>query len=169
MLDEIEPVAALDAKELAVDPAAVAVVAAHDLAVAHAERRPAAVAAMRADRADVLHFPRTRLIAVNPAGQRADRTDVDAGPALVAFQMIVMIRNDLRDHAAVRDPERVHAHAFIADAHAAIAKNAARRVKEHHRRPLLFGCMDLALREPAFARAVTEHHVLQFAFAALVA
>ena len=109
------------------------------------------------------------LIAINPAGQRAHRADVDAGAALVAFQMIVMIGHDLGDHAAIGDAQRVHAHAFIANPHAAIAENAARRVEKHHRRPLLFVGVNLALREPAFAGAVAEHHVLQLALAALVA
>ena len=169
MLDEIESVAALDAQKFAVDAAAVAIVAANDLVVADAQRGAAAVGAMRADGADVLHFPGPRLITINAAGERAHRTDVDAGAALVAFQMIVMVGNDLGDHAAVGHAQRLHAHAFIADPHAAVAQNAARRVEEHHRRPLLFVGVDLALDEAAFARSVAEHHVLQFALAALVA
>ena len=136
--DEIESVAALDAQELAVDAAAVAIVAANDLVVAHAQRGAAAIGAMRADGADVVHLPGPRLITVNSAGERAHGANIDAGAALVAFQMIVMIGNDFGDHAAIGDAQRVHAHAFIADAHAAVAQNAARRVEEHHRRPLLF-------------------------------
>ena len=97
MLGEIERVAALHAEELAVDAAAVAIVAANDLVVANAQRGPAAIGAMRADGADVLHFPGPGLIAIRAAGERAHRADVDAGAAFVAFQMIVMVRNDLGD------------------------------------------------------------------------
>src|SRR3989442_1667490 len=73
MIDEVKPVAALDAQELPVDAAAVAVVAADYLVVADAQCRPAAVGAMRANRADVVHLPGSRLVAVDAAGERADR------------------------------------------------------------------------------------------------
>src|SRR5208283_936215 len=70
MVREVESVAALDAKEIAVDPTLVAIVAADDLhsgvAAAHAQRGLAPVAAVGADRAHVVHFPRTRLVAVGP-------------------------------------------------------------------------------------------------------
>ena len=42
------------------------------------------------------------------------------------------------DEAAIRHAQRTHAHALIANAHAAITEDAARLVVEHHRRPLLF-------------------------------
>ena len=58
---------------------------------------------------------------------------------------------------------------FVAHAHAAVAQDAARRVEVHHRRPLLLVHVNLALGEAALARAVAEHHVLEFALAALVA
>ena len=54
MVREIESVAALDAEKLAVDAGVVAIVAANDLVVAHAQRGLAAVRAVRADGADVL-------------------------------------------------------------------------------------------------------------------
>ena len=92
---------------------------------------------MRADGADVLHLPGPRLVAIGAAGQRADRADVDARAALVALQVIAEIGSDLGDDAAIDHAQRAHAHAFIADAHAAEAQNAARRIEEHHRRPLL--------------------------------
>ena len=104
VLHEIETVAALDAQELAVDAAAVAIVAADDLVVADAQRGAAAIGAMRADGADVVHFPGPRLIAVHAAGERAHGADIDARAALVALQMIVMIGNDLGDHAAIATP-----------------------------------------------------------------
>ncbi len=150
-------------------PGAVAIVAADDLVVAHAQRGLAAVRAMRADGADVLHFPRPRLVAIDAAGERAHRADVDAHAALVAFQMIALVRRDLGNHAAVDHAQRAHAHAFVADAHAAIAQDAARIIEEHHRRPLFLVHVDLQLGEPALARAVAEGHVLQFALAAFIA
>ena len=137
--------------------------------VAHAERGLAAVRAVRADGADVVHLPGPRLVAVGAAGERAHRADVDAGAALVALQMVALVGRDFRNHAAVDHAQRVHAHAFVADAHAAVAQNAARRIEEHHRRKLLFVHVDLGFGEAAFARAVAEHHVLQFALAAFVA
>ncbi len=42
-------------------------------------------------------------------------------------------------------------------------------VVKHHRGPLLFIEVDLGFGKAAFIRAVAEHHVLQFAFAAFVA
>ena len=166
---EIEAVAALDAQELAVDAGAVAIVAADDAVVARAERGLAAIRAMRADGADVGHLPGARLVAVGAAGERAHGADVDAGAALVAFQVVAMVGRDFGDHSAVDHAERIHAHAFIADAHAAVAENAARRIEEHHRRKLLFGGVDLGFGVAALAGAVAEGHVLQFALAALIA
>ena len=166
---EIEGVASLDAEELAVDAAAVAIVAADDLVVARAQRGLAAIAAVRADGADVGHFPGARLVAVGAAGERADRADIDAGAALVAFQVIADVGRDLADHAAIDDAERAHAQAFIADAHAAEAQDAARRIEVDHRGELLFRSMNFFFRVAAFAGAVAEDHVLQFALAALIA
>src|SRR5262249_40043791 len=141
----------------------------NDAIVAPAKRRLAAIRAVRADRADVLHLPRTRLVAVDAAGQRAHRADVDTGAALVAFQVIADVRRDLADHAAIDDAERAHAHAFIADAYAAEAENATRRIEKHHGGKLFFGSVDFFFGVPALARAVAEHHVLQLALAALIA
>ena len=80
-----------------------------------------------------------------------------------------MIGNDFGDRSAIRDAQRLHAHSFIAGANAAVAENAAGAVVKHHRRPLLFRRVKFSLREAALARAITEHHVLQLALAALVA
>ncbi len=137
--------------------------------VARAERGLAAVGAVRADGADVRHLPGPRLVAINAAGERADRADVDAGAALVALQVIAVIGRDFRNRAALDHAERVDAHAFVADAHAAVAQDAARRIEKHHRRILFFGRVDLGFGVAALAGAVAEHHVLQFALAALVA
>ena len=166
---EIEGVAALDAEELAVDAGVVAVVAADDLVVARAESRLAAIAAVRADGADVGHLPGPRLVAVDAAGQRADRTDVDAGAALVALQVVALVGSDFGDHAAVDHAERADAQAFVADAHAAEAEDAARRIEKHDGRKLFFRSVDLLFGVAALAGAVAEDHVLQFALAALVA
>src|SRR5258708_25285597 len=63
---EVECVTALDAEEIAVDSTLVAVVAADDLhaalRAANAESCLAAVTTMSADRAHMVHLPRTRLI-----------------------------------------------------------------------------------------------------------
>src|SRR5271165_2773763 len=105
MVREVERVAALDAEELAVDAALVAVIAAHDLHARvgppHAQRGLAAIAAMRADGADVVHLPRPRLVAVGTGGERADRADVDAHAALFALQVIFFIGRDNAARAAV--------------------------------------------------------------------
>ena len=173
MIREIEGVAALDAEKISVDAALVAVVAAHNLhagiGAPHAQRGLAAVAAVRADGADVLHLPRPRLVAIRAGGERADRADVDAHAALFALQMIFFIGRDDRTHAAVLHAQRPNVHALAADAHAAVAQNAARPVEEHHRRPLLLVLMILRLHELRFGGAVGERHVLQFALAAGVA
>ena len=142
----VERIAALDAEEFAVDAGAVAIVDAQDLVVADAKRRLAAVRAVRADGADVVHLPGARLIAVGALGQRADRTDVDALAALVAFQVVAVTRGDLGNDAAVGDAERADAHAFVAHADAAVAEDAARAVVEDDRGPLLFVDVVLDLR-----------------------
>ena len=71
--------------------------------------------------------------------------------------------------AAVLDAESPDVHAFAADAHAAVAENAARAVKEDDGRPLLLVFVVLGVDEFRFGGAVRERHVLQFALAAGVA
>ena len=83
--------------------------------------------------------------------------------------MIAHVGRDLANHPAIHHAQRAHAHALIAHAHAAETQNAARRIEENHRRELLLRRMNFFFRVPALARAVTEHHVLQFALAALIA
>src|SRR3974390_1218942 len=96
MVGKIEGVASLDAQEVAVDSTLVAIVAAHDLhpgvRAAHSQGGLAAVTAMRADGAKVLHLPRPCLVAVSAGGERADRADVDAHAALFALQMLLLVR-----------------------------------------------------------------------------
>src|SRR5580704_6497218 len=124
---------------------------------------------MGADRAHVVHFPGTRLVAVGAGGERTDRTDVDAHAALFTVEMVFLIGRDHGTDAAVLDAERPNVHAFAADAHAAIAQNAARAVEIHYGRPLLFFFVVLGLHEFRFGGAVGESHVLQFTFAAGIA
>ena len=95
--------------------------------------------------------------------------DIDAGAALVALQVVALVGRDFGDDAAVDDAQRLHAHAFVADAHAAVAEDAARRIEEDYRRELLLRRVHLGLGVAALAGAVAEHHVLQLALAALVA
>src|SRR5205807_1976393 len=57
MVGEIKAIPALHTQERAVDPRAVAIVPADDLIVARAERGLAAISAVRADGADMLHLP----------------------------------------------------------------------------------------------------------------
>jgi hypothetical protein len=68
MIGEVEGVAPLDAEEIFVDTALIAVVAAHNLraviGAADTERCFAAIAAVRADGGDVVHLPRPRLVAI---------------------------------------------------------------------------------------------------------
>ena len=80
-----------------------------------------------------------------------------------------MVRRDFRMSAAIDDAQRTHTHALIADANAAVAQDAARGIEKDYWRPLLLVDMQLLFHEAAFARAVAEHHVLQLAFAALIA
>src|SRR6185437_16870172 len=135
--------------------------AAFDLA--QAERDFAAVRAMGADRGDVIHFPGAGLVSISTAGERAYGANIDAHAALFAVELIAVVGHDGRSDAAVADAQRPNVHAFAADAHAAIAEDAARPVKEHRRRPLLFIAMVLGLGEEAFAGAIGVIHVLKFA------
>ena len=166
---EIKPKPSLHAQEISVDPAQVAVVRAQNFVVAHAERRLAAIRTVRADRRNVLHLPRPRLVAIGSAGQRSDRADINAHSALFALQVILAVRDDHAVRPAQAHAQRFHVHAFVAHAHAPEAQDAARRVVIHQLRPLFFGPVNLFFHEPARVRAVAENHVLQLALAAFVA
>ncbi len=166
---EIKSEAALHAKEILVESGEIAIIGAQNFVVAHAQRGLAAVRAVRADRGDVGHFPRARLVAVRAAGERADGADVDAHAALFAVQMILAVRNDHRLRAARAHAERFDVHALVAHAHAAETQNASRRVVINRFRPFLLGLVALFFVEAALVRAIRENHVLQFALAALVA
>src|SRR5215471_9237368 len=168
MPGEIEAETPFHAEEVAVDSAEVAVVGANDLMIAHAQCGLAAVGAMRAGGGGVFHLPGSGLVAVGAAGERANRTDVDAHAALFALQVIFTVGDDHARGTAHADPERFHIHALVANAHAAEAKNAARSVVIDDLRPLFLRAVDFLFDETAAVGAVAENHVLQFAFAALV-
>src|ERR1700722_16472233 len=173
VIGKVEPIASLDTKEVSVGATLVAVVPADNFRARvrspHAQRGLAAVAAMRAHCAYMLHFPWPRFIAICARGEGAHRADVDAHAALFALQVIFFIGSDERTYATVLHPESPNVHALAAHAHAAVAENAARPVEEHHGRPLLLVLVVLRLHEFRFRRAVGERHVLQFALAAGVA
>src|SRR6267142_1165135 len=169
VLREIETEAAFYEQKIVVNAGKVAIVGAHDFVIAYAERDFAAVGAVRARCGDVLHLPRARLVAIGAAGERAERANVDAHAALFALEVIFAIGDDDAVGAAHADTERLHVHAFVANAHAAEAEDAARGVVVDPLRPLFFGAVNFFLDEAAGVRAVTEDHVLQFALAAFVA
>src|SRR5690348_4244410 len=147
----------------------IAVIRAKDLIVPYRKRRLAAIRAVPADRAEILHLPRPRLVAVSPAGQRAYGADVNAHATFFAGKLAIVVRDDDGMYSARAHAERLDVHSFVADTHAAEAQDAARRVIINDRRPFLFGIVQLFLDEPAVVHAVSECHVLQFTLAALVA
>jgi hypothetical protein len=83
--------------------------------------------------------------------------------------MVFAVRDDDAVGTAHADAERFHIHTFIANTHAAEAKNTARRIIVDKLRPFLFRPVNFFLHEAAGIRAVAKHHVLQLALAALVA
>src|ERR1700693_3497797 len=173
MISKIKRVSSLDAEEVAVRSALIAIIATNNLhariRAAHPQSRLAAIPAMRADGADMLHLPGTRLIAIRPGSKRPHRANVDAHAALFALQMVSLIRRDDRTNAAVLHSQRPNVHALTADTHAAVTKDASWTIEEHHRRPLLLILMILGLHELRFGLPIGECHVLQFALAAGIA
>ncbi len=83
--------------------------------------------------------------------------------------MILLIWGDNRTDGAILYAERPDIHPLAADAHAAIAQNAAWPIEIDNRGPLLFVAVILGLGEFRLGSTVGERHVLQFAFAARVA
>src|ERR1700684_3107971 len=83
--------------------------------------------------------------------------------------MVAAVGRDDGGGAAVLYAERPDIHAFAAHAYAAVAEDAARAVEVDGRGPLLLFAMLLGLDVEAFASAVLEGHVLQFALAAGIA
>ena len=97
----------------------------------------------------MLHFPGTRLITIRSAGERANGADVDALAAFVAIQVIAFVRRNERNGSAVHDTERADSHAFVADANAAEAENAAGAVIENYGGPLLLVHVEFGFGEAA--------------------
>src|SRR5580704_2483471 len=117
----------------------------------------------------MLHLPGAGLVAVAAAGERADRADVDAHAALFAVEVVAAVGCDDRAHSAVLNAEGPDVHAFAAHADTAVAEDATGTVKEDGGRPLLLLAVLLGLGVQAFAGAVFEGHVLQFALTAGIA
>src|SRR6185437_8662668 len=128
MLIEIERVASLNTKKFAVHAGVIAVIRADNLAISHSNRCLTAFGTVRTDRAHMRHVPGACLVAIRAGCKRAYRAYVDAGAALIAFQVIALVGNDFRRGPAIADAERGHSDPFRADSHATITKNAARRV-----------------------------------------
>src|SRR5260370_24511193 len=128
MLGEIKTEAILDAQQIFVDAAHVAVVGTNNFVIADAERGLAAVRTVRADGRDILHFPGARFVAISAAGERADRANVDAHAALFAFEVGFAVGNNHAVSAAHADAERFDVHTFITNAHASEAQNEARSI-----------------------------------------
>src|SRR5947208_3817245 len=168
-VDKVPPKAPLDAQEFAVHAGVVAIVGADDLVIADGERRLASVAAVVADSARVGKLPGPRLVAVSAAGKRAHRANVDAHAALFALKFLAPVGDDFAVRGARPDAVGVHVHALVADADAAVAKNAARPVVVDEVRELLLLVVQLALHEARLRSAIAEDHVLELAFAAFVA
>ena len=80
-----------------------------------------------------------------------------------------VVRKDDGIHSASAHAESLHAHPLVADAHAPVTQNAARRVVKNQGRELLLRRVQLFLDEPCAIQPIAERHVLKFALAALVA
>ena len=170
---EVKSVAALDAEEIAVNAALVAIISADNfhaaIETAYAQSCFAAVAAVGTSGAHVLHLPGPGLVAIRARGQRAHGADIDAHAAFFALQVVLFVGSDNRVDATVLNAQRPDVHSFAANAHTPVAQDAAWPVKVHDRRPLLLFAVLLEFHEPGFGSAVSERHVLQFALATGVA
>src|SRR5579863_4884044 len=107
MIGEVEGVAAFHAEKIVVDAALVTIVTAHDLhacvSAAHAQRGLAAIRAVSAGGANMVHFPRTCFVTISSRCERAYRANVNAHAALFALKMVFFIGGDDRTDAAVLD------------------------------------------------------------------
>src|SRR5438477_10803198 len=130
---EVKGVPAFDAEEVTINAALVAIIAAYDLhtgfVAPYAECRLAAIATMRADGANVIHLPGTRLVAVRTRRQGANRADINAHAAFFTLEVIAFIGRDHRSAAAILNAQRPHVHGFAANPNAAIAQDAARPIE----------------------------------------
>ena len=88
---------------------------------------------------------------------------------LLAIEAVPLVGHDHGTDPAILHAESPDIHAFAAHPSAAVAKDATGTIVEDCRGPLLFFAVVLCLGVEAFAGAVLEGHVLQFALAAGVA
>src|SRR5437899_7423861 len=162
MIGKIKSVTSLDAEEIAIDAALITIVSPHNfhagVGPANAQRGLAAIRAMRAGGADVLHFPRACLVAIRARGKRAYRTNINAHAALFAIEVVLHVRHDSRTGAAVLNSESPNVHSLTANANAAITQNAPGTIKVHDRRPLLLIAMRFAVEVFRYSCAVRERH-----------
>src|SRR5579864_1624706 len=137
MVGKIERVTAFNAEEVAIDPALVAIVAAHNLhacvGTPRAERRLTAIAAVCASCGYVLHLPGACFVAIRAGSECAHGADIDAHAAFFALEMVFLVRNNGRNYAPVVHSKPPNVHAFAANADAAVAKNATRSIEINHR------------------------------------
>src|ERR1019366_10292565 len=103
MRREVKSKSPLGAQKFAVDSAEVSIIRTQNFIVSHAQRHFASIRAVRAYRRRVSHFPRPCFVAIRPAGERADGTNINAHSAFLAFQMIFAIGNNYGVYAALAD------------------------------------------------------------------
>ena len=169
-VDRLVGEAALVAEPAVVDLVVVALQHAQDALVADGEAHVALRRAERADRARLLDVPRPRAEAVGPRGERADGAQLDDVAAERRDVRVAVERADERVRAALVQDELVVLADLLAEAHAAVAEDAALAVDRDQRaqRERLLE-VALGLDEARDAAAPAERVVLQRALAALVA
>src|SRR5207244_7526639 len=86
-----------------------------------------------------------------------------AAARCAAFALSSLVGSDNRAYRAILHAQRPDIHSLAANSYAAIAKNAARPVEIHHRRPLLLVPVLFRLHVLRFSCSIRECHVLQFA------
>ena len=162
--------AALVAQPAVVDLCVVAAEHAQDAVVAHGEGHVALRRAQRADRARALDVPRARAEAVGLRGQRADGAQLDDVAAERRDVGVAVERRDVGVRAALLQDQLVVLADLLAEAHAAVAEDAALAVdrdQRAQRQRLLEVALGLDVARAPTAPA--EGDVLQRALAALVA
>ena len=143
---------------------------AQDALVADGELDVALARAERADRARALDVPRARAEAVRLRRQRADGAELDDVAAERGDVGVPVERRDVRVGAALLEDELVVLGDLLAEAHAAVAEDAALAVdRDERREPERLLEVALGLDEARAAAAPAEGDVLQRALAALVA
>jgi hypothetical protein len=115
------------------------------------------------------HLPGPGFVPISAGGKRTDGTNVDAHAALLALEVILLVRSNNATRTAVLDAERPDIHALAADADTAVAEDAPRAIEKDYWGPLLLLAVLLDLDEFGFMRAVLEGHILELALATRVA